>query len=67
MSVAPPERQAPLDRQLSLLEAAVRRAYEDEDDVRAALTPDLLGIGSGPDVDKRAAQNGAPVKASHRA
>jgi uncharacterized membrane protein len=66
-SVAPPERQAPLDRQLALLEVAVRRAYEDEDDVRAALTPDLLGIGSGPDVEKRATQNGEPVKAARRA
>ncbi|MGY1805614.1 DUF2254 domain-containing protein [Blastococcus sp. SYSU D00922] len=49
-SVAPPDRQAPLDRQLRLLEAAVRRAREDEEDVRAALTPDTEGIGSGADV-----------------
>ncbi|RZS91183.1 putative membrane protein [Motilibacter rhizosphaerae] len=49
-SVAPPERQAPLDRQLRLLEGAVRKAHDDEDDVRAALVPDTEGIGSGADV-----------------
>jgi uncharacterized membrane protein len=49
-SVAPPDRQAPLDRQLRLLTAAVHRAYADEEDVVAALTPDTEGIGSGADV-----------------
>ena len=49
-SVAPPDRQAPLDRQLRLLTAAVHRAYEDEEDIVAALTPDAEGIGSGADV-----------------
>jgi uncharacterized membrane protein len=49
-SVAPPDRQGPLDRQARLLEAAVRRCYEDEEDVVAALTPDNEGIGSGADV-----------------
>jgi uncharacterized membrane protein len=49
-SVAPPDRQAPLDRQVRLLTAAVRRAHEDEEDVVAALTPDTEGIGSGADV-----------------
>ena len=49
-SVAPPDRQAPLDRQARLLTAAVRRAHEDEEDVVAALTPDTEGIGSGADV-----------------
>jgi uncharacterized membrane protein len=48
--VAPPDRQAPLDRQLRLLTAAVHRAYDDEEDVAAALTPDAEGIGSGADV-----------------
>jgi uncharacterized membrane protein len=48
--VAPPDRQEPLDRQLRLLSAAVRRAHEDEEDVLAALTPDTEGIGSGADV-----------------
>ncbi len=48
--VAPPDRQEPLDRQLRLLTAAVRRAHEDEEDVLAALTPDTEGIGSGADV-----------------
>jgi uncharacterized membrane protein len=55
--VAPPERVAPLDRQLELLDAAVRREFADEADARAALVPDLQGIGSGPDV--MAAHNGA--------
>jgi uncharacterized membrane protein len=50
MAIAPPERRPPLERQHRLLEAAVRRAYDDDEDVRAALVPDLQGIGSGPDV-----------------
>ncbi|GHB64321.1 hypothetical protein GCM10010347_37930 [Streptomyces cirratus] len=49
-SLAPRGRQEPLDRQLRLLEAAVRRTYEDEEDIAAALTPDYQGIGSGSDV-----------------
>jgi uncharacterized membrane protein len=49
-SVAPPDRQEPLDRQLRLLSAAVRRAHDDEEDIVAALTPDTEGIGSGADV-----------------
>jgi uncharacterized membrane protein len=49
-SVAPPDRQAALDRQLRLLTAAVHRLYDDEADIAAALTPDIQGIGSGADV-----------------
>src|SRR4051794_38477195 len=49
-SVASPDRQEPLDRQLRLLNAAVRRVHEDEEDVLAALIPDTEGIGSGADV-----------------
>jgi uncharacterized membrane protein len=49
-AVAPPERRPPLDRQLKLLEAAVRRSFDDDSDVNAALVPDMQGIGSGPDV-----------------
>src|SRR3954453_8163205 len=49
-TVASPDRQEPLDHQLRLLTAAVRRAYDDEEDVLAALTPDTEGIGSGADV-----------------
>ena len=48
-TVASPERQPALDRQLDLLEAAVRREF-DEEDIDAALTPDQQGIGSGPDI-----------------
>ena len=52
-SVASPERRPPLDRQLKLLDEAVRRAYDDDADVDAALVPDMQGIGSGPDVMSR--------------
>ncbi len=50
-TIAPPERHPPLNRQLALLTAAVTRGYEDEDDLRAALTADQQGIGSGSDLD----------------
>src|SRR3712207_7834299 len=33
-----------------LLTAAVHRAYQDDEDIAAALTPDAEGIGSGADV-----------------
>jgi uncharacterized membrane protein len=49
-TVAPPERQPALDRQLRLLADAVTRELEDEDDRDAALVPDPQGIGSGADV-----------------
>jgi uncharacterized membrane protein len=49
-AVASPGRLPPLDRQLKLLDEAVRRAYADDADIDAALVPDLQGIGSGPDV-----------------
>jgi hypothetical protein len=35
---------------LRLLSAGVHRAYEDPEDITAALTPDTEGIGSGADV-----------------
>ncbi|MER7841864.1 DUF2254 domain-containing protein [Streptomyces sp. NPDC096040] len=50
--LAPPERQDPLDRQLRLLEAGVRRAYDDEEDIATALTADYQGIGSGSDITR---------------
>jgi hypothetical protein len=49
-TVAPAERHPALDRQLRLLEAAVARALEDDEDRRAALVADAQGIGSGSDV-----------------
>jgi uncharacterized membrane protein len=49
-TVGPPERRPPLDRQLELLDRAVRRSYDDAADIEAALVPDMQGIGSGPDV-----------------
>jgi uncharacterized membrane protein len=60
-TVAPPDRQAPLDRQLRLLTAAVHRAYEDEEDITAALTPDTEGIGSGADVTTPVRLDGGAV------
>jgi uncharacterized membrane protein len=59
--VAPPDRQEPLDRQLRLLEAGVRRAHDDEEDVIAALTPDTEGIGSGTDVTAAPPSRSVPV------
>jgi uncharacterized membrane protein len=50
-SVAPENRQAPLDRQLRLLEEAVPRTLESDEDVRAALVPDAQGIGSAADLE----------------
>jgi uncharacterized membrane protein len=48
-TVAPPERQPAIDRQLRLLADAVTRELDD-DDRDAALVPDAQGIGSGADV-----------------
>jgi uncharacterized membrane protein len=48
-TIAPPDRHAPLDRQLRLLERAVRQTLAGED-AEAALVPDAQGIGSGADV-----------------
>jgi hypothetical protein len=50
LGVAPEQRRPPLERQLRLLDAAVARNFDDDADVDAAATPDLQGIGSGPDV-----------------
>jgi hypothetical protein len=49
-TVAPPERQASLDRQLRLLQQAVEYDLGTPDDIRAALVPDQQGLGSGADV-----------------
>jgi uncharacterized membrane protein len=59
-TVASPERRPPLDRQLHLLDEAVRRAYTDNADVDAALIPDMQGIGSGPDVMSHPPCSGSP-------
>src|SRR3954447_21277404 len=42
-TVAPPERQPALDRQLDLLEALVRQELDDEEDISASLTADQQG------------------------
>ncbi|MFL5859692.1 MAG: DUF2254 family protein [Solirubrobacteraceae bacterium] len=52
-SVAPTERQPPLDGQLRLLRAHAGEGLDAEDDRAAALQPDALGIGSGADVAAR--------------
>ena len=49
-TVAPPERQPVLDRQLELLEGLVSQVYEEEEEKGASLTADQQGIGSGQDV-----------------
>jgi uncharacterized membrane protein len=51
LAAAPEQRCDPLERQLRLLDAAVEREYEDDEDVEAAGIADVQGIGSGPDVD----------------
>ena len=48
-TIAPPERQPALDRQMRLLADAVTRDLDDEDR-DAALVPDQQGIGSGADI-----------------
>lgn len=49
-TVAPPERQPVLDRQLNLLEELVGQRLDEEEDANASLTGDQQGIGSGEDV-----------------
>jgi uncharacterized membrane protein len=59
-TVASPERRPPLDRQLTLLDHAVRRAFTDDADVDAALVPDMQGIGSGADVMSHPPRSASP-------
>jgi len=44
-TVAPDERQAALDEQRELLDAAVRRAYDEESVTRHARVADMQGLG----------------------
>ena len=46
LSVAPPSRQGVLHRELELLDAAVRRSFTDEGDLRLALRPSAQGHGA---------------------
>jgi uncharacterized membrane protein len=62
-AVASPERRRPLDAQLELLQSAVRREFEDDADARAALVPDMQGIGSGPDVMSHPGPTAVPQEA----
>src|SRR3954464_7890270 len=45
MTVTPDERQEPLDEQLELLDAAVRRVYDEESVTRHARVADMQGLG----------------------
>jgi uncharacterized membrane protein len=65
VAAAPPERRAPLERQLELLRVGVHRRYEDAPDAAAAQVADVQGIGSGPDVT--VAPDGASVARDGRA
>ena len=60
--VASPERRPPLDRQLELLDNAVRRAFKDDADIDAALIPDMQGIGTGPDVTSHPPRSASPTE-----
>jgi uncharacterized membrane protein len=51
-AIAPADRHAILEHQLALLEAAVHRSFDDDEDVAAALIADTQGIGSGSDVTR---------------
>jgi uncharacterized membrane protein len=50
LTVAPPDRQEPLRRQLFLLDEACAQLDLSDLDRRARIVADLSGIGSGPDV-----------------
>jgi uncharacterized membrane protein len=45
---APPGRRPPLERERTLLAAAVHEEYRDQADVEFASTPDRQGVGTGP-------------------
>jgi uncharacterized membrane protein len=45
LAVAPPERRAPVEEQLALLDRAVERAFPDDAQRRSALVADHLGLG----------------------
>jgi uncharacterized membrane protein len=66
LDAAPHERRPPLERQLRLLDAAVARHFDDDADVDAASTPDVQGIGSGPDLVSRPANGARPAGSAAR-
>jgi uncharacterized membrane protein len=49
VAVAPPERRPPLERQIELFERRVHKSYDEDEDRRTALQPDMQGLGSGSD------------------
>jgi uncharacterized membrane protein len=65
LTVAPPERWRPVEHQLQLLDAGVRRAFQNDADIENALVGDLQGIGSGPDVMAAGRWSGAEPSPRH--
>ena len=45
--VAPPDRRPALERQLELFERRIQETFDDDEDRRVALQPDMQGLGSG--------------------
>src|SRR4051812_47436053 len=66
LDAVPEERRPPLERQLRLLDAAVERHFDDDADVEAAATPDVQGIGSGPDLVSAPANGARPAGSAAR-
>jgi uncharacterized membrane protein len=66
LDAAPEERRPPLERQLRLLDAAVERHFDDEADVEAAATPDVQGLGSGPDLVSTPSNGARPAGSAAR-
>lgn len=66
IDVAPQERVEPLERQLRLLDSAVARHFDDDADVHAASTPDVQGIGSGPDLVSTPTNGARPARSAAR-
>lgn len=65
-TVAPPDRQPALDRQLHLLQALIRQQFDEEEDINASLVGDQQGIGSGPDVSTINGQTDGPLSGAER-
>lgn len=65
-TVAPPDRQPALDRQLHLLQASIRQQFDEEEDIDASLVGDQQGIGSGPDVSTINGHTDGPLSGAER-
>ncbi len=49
-ALASEDRQAPLDRQIALLDATIEAQFDQDEVVESARTPDPQGIGSATDI-----------------